>query len=435
MCITIPLSAQDSRVTVHESTDGWRLINSTLAVSPKVTVHESTDGWRLMVDGEPFMVNGMNWDSYPIGTNYTYNLWDQSQEFIKSVLDYEMGMLQHVGVNAIRVYTGIPREWIEYIHDNFGIYTMLNHTFGRYGLAIDGEWMANTDYSDPRVADLLLGEVKQLVNTYKGTRGILLYLLGNENNYGLFWRGAETENIPVEDRESTIQARHMYRLFNRATLAIKEIDEDRPVAIANGDVQFLDIIVEELPDVDIFGSNVYRGISFTNFYDRVKNEYGKPVLLTEFGADAFNAKTMKEDQLCQATYNLGNWKEIYQYAAGMGKAGNSLGGFTFQFSDGWWKYGQTTDLDVHNTNSSWFNGGYRCDYVEGSNNMNEEWFGITAKGPTGEDGRYKLYPRAAYFVQKEIHAINPYEPGMTLDTLNIKFDKIYHHLILDYSGY
>jgi hypothetical protein len=28
-------------------------------------------------------------------------------------------------------------------------------------------------------------------------------------------------------------------------------------------------------------------------------------------------------------------------AAGLGKAGNSIGGFTFQFSDGWWKYGQT----------------------------------------------------------------------------------------------
>ncbi len=435
MCITIPLSAQDSRVTVHESTDGWTKVNSTTAVSHLVVVQESSDGWRLLVNGEPFMVNGMNWDSYPIGTNYTYNLWDQSPEFIKSVLDYEMGMLQHVGVNAIRVYTGIPKEWIEYIHDNFGIFTMLNHTFGRYGLAIDGEWMANTDYSDPRVADLLLGEVKQLVNTYKGTRGILLYLLGNENNYGLFWRGAETENIPLEDRESTIQARHMYRLFNKATRAIKEIDVDRPVAIANGDLQFLDIIVEELPDVDIFGANVYRGISFTNFYDRVDREYGKPVLLTEFGADAFNAKTMKEDQLCQATYNLGNWKEIYQYAAGLGKTGNSLGGFTFQFSDGWWKYGQTTDLNVHNTNASWFNGGYRCDYVEGSNNMNEEWFGIAAKGPTDDEGHYKLYPRAAYFVQKEIHAINPYEPGMTLDTLNKKFDKIYHHLILDYSGY
>jgi hypothetical protein len=35
---------------------------------------------------------------------------------------------------------------------------------------------------------------------------------------------------------------------------------------------------------------------------------------------------------------LGNWKEIYENASGLGKG--MLSGFTFQFSDGWWKYGK-----------------------------------------------------------------------------------------------
>ena len=64
------------------------------------------------------------------------------------------------------------------------------------------------------------------------------------------------------------------------------------------------------------------------------------------------------------------------------KLDNSIGGFTFQFSDGWWKFGQTKNLDVHDNNASWANGGYDSDFVEGENNMNEEWFGICAKGPT-----------------------------------------------------
>jgi hypothetical protein len=29
-----------------------------------------------------------------------------------------------------------------------GIYTMLNHTFGRYGLTINGVWVLNTEYSN-----------------------------------------------------------------------------------------------------------------------------------------------------------------------------------------------------------------------------------------------------------------------------------------------
>ena len=40
--------------------------------------------------------------------------------------------------------------------------------------------------------------------------------------------------------------------------------------------------------------------------------------------------------------------------------------------------------------------------------MNEEWFGICAKGTTNEKGVYALYPRAAYYALKEVHKINPY---------------------------
>ncbi len=390
----------------------------------KVTVHEQDDGWRLLVNGEALMVNGMNWDYFPIGTNYEYVLWHESDEFIKTALDYEMGKLNEIGVNAIRVYTGITPRWIEYIYDNFGIYTMLNHSFGRYGLTIDGEWVPATDYARPAVMDMLLTEVTDIAREFKGTRGLLLYLLGNENNFGLFWGGPETENIPMDTDLYEDRARDMYRLFNRAALDMRAIDPNRPIAMANGDIQFLDIITKEMPDMDILGINVYRGASFRDLYQRVKDEYGKPILLTEVGADAYNAKEDREDQICQAYYVHANWREIYMYAAGMGDAGNSLGAFTFQSSDGWWKFGQTEELDVHHTNASWANAGYQCDYVEGEYNMNEEWFGVMAKGPTDENGHYPLFPRAAFFVLKEVHKFDPYAPGASLESLNRHFENI-----------
>jgi hypothetical protein len=106
----------------------------------------------------------------------------------------------------------------------------------------------------------------------------------------------------------------------------------------------------------------------------------------------------------------------------MGKAGNAIGGFTFQFSDGWWKYGQTKNLDLHDNNASWSNGGYQKDFIEGENNMNEEWFGICAKGPTNEKGFYQLYPRAAYYVLKEIHKFNPFQQKYKAK-LNTLFDE------------
>lgn len=399
-------------------------IISSCTQNNKVKTEKKADGWRLMVNGEAFMVNGLNWDYFPIGTNYMYSLWDEPDAFIQKALDDEMTLFRDMGVNAIRVYTGIPQKWISYIYENYGIYTMLNHSFGRYGLALDGEWVGNTEYADPRVQEILLNEATALAAQYKNTPGLLLYLLGNENNYGLFWGGAETEDIPVVDRQSTIRARHMYKLFNKAALAMKTIDPNHPVAICNGDLLFLDIIVEECLEVDIFGINVYRGVSFTDMFDRVKNEYGKPILLTELGADAYNDLTQQEDQCAQAFYLHGNWREMYENAAGLGKADNSLGGFTFQSSDGWWKFGQTVDLDVHNINASWGNGGYFHDFVDGQNNMNEEWFGICAKGPTDEQGHYSLIPRAAYYVLKEVHRLDPYAAGTNLETIRQHFEAI-----------
>lgn len=63
------------------------------------------------------------------------------------------------------------------------------------------------------------------------------------------------------------------------------------------------------------------------------------------------------------------------------------------------------------------NGGYVFDYVNGENNMNEEWFGICAKGTPDSRGIYELYPRAAYYVLKDVHKINPYSPGSTTSSI------------------
>jgi len=397
---------------------------SAMAQANKVSILNNQEGMKLTVNGNDFFINGMNWDYFPIGTNYSYSLWKQPDDIIRAALDTEMPLLKNMGVNVIRQYTGVPARWIQYIYEKYGIYTMLNHSFGRYGLTLSGGWTPNTEYANPETRNLLLSEVKAMTEEYKNTPGVLIYLLGNENNYGLFWEGAETEDIPVQDRKSTIRATALYKLFNEAAVSMKGIDPSHPVAMCNGDLLFLDIIAKECKDVDIYGTNMYRGVSFGDAFQRVKNEYKKPVLFTEFGADAFNARENDEDQQSQAFYMTGNWKEIYENAAGLGKAGNSLGGFTFQFSDGWWKFGQTSNLSVHDNNASWSNGGYQNDYAAGENNMNEEWFGICAKGPTNERGLYQLYPRAAYYTLKEAHKLNPLAKGTTLAAIESHFSNI-----------
>ncbi len=406
-------------------------VATTFAQSQKVSVVNDDQGSKLMVDGKDFMVNGMNWDYIPIGTNtVNANFWKKSDDVIKAGLDGEMGLLKNMGVNVIRQYTGVPAKWIQYIYENYGIYTMLNDSFGRYGLTLDGVWTPVTDYSDPKTQKYLLDEVEKLAKEYKNTPGLLLYLLGNENNYGLFWAGAETEDFPDEEEKKQAvgenRGRPMYRLMNEAAKLIKATDTSHPVAICNGDVLFIDIVAEECKDVDIYGTNTYRGASFGDMFQVVKDKLNKPLLFTEFGADAYSATKNAEDQESQAYYMVENWKEIYENASGVGKVGNSLGGFTFQFSDGWWKFGfdDRENADQHDNNASWSNGGYARDLEGKENNMNEEWFGICAKGPTDARGLYELYPRAAYYALKEAHEFNPFKENTNLETVKNHFDDI-----------
>jgi len=130
-------------------------IKPLLAQNGAVAVKSDNSGMRLTVDGKDFFIKGMNWDYFPVGTNYAYSLWNQSDDLIKAALDTEMPLLKNMGVNAIRQYTGVPKRWIKYIYENYGIYTMLNHSFGRYGLTIKGKWEANTDYSSPFAKEIL----------------------------------------------------------------------------------------------------------------------------------------------------------------------------------------------------------------------------------------------------------------------------------------
>lgn len=391
--------------------------------APTIAVTAAQDGLRLEVDGAPTLIKGVNWDYFPIGTTTSYNFWGESDAFIREALDREMGLLRAMGGNAIRTYVGIPARWVRYIYETYGIFTILNHPVGRYGVTLDGRYNPSTDYSDPRVRAMLRAEVEALVHEMAGTPGLLMWLLGNENNYGLEWRSAETEDLP-EGEQFAIKARYLYSLIGEIVDAIKAIDTQHPVAMANGDLQYLDIIADEVPNLDIFGSNVYRGISFRDFFTRVDETLGVPVLFTEFGADAFNARTLREDQTTQARYLIGQWQEIYEQAAGNGGVGNAIGGATFQWTDGWWKFGQTDRLDIQDTNASWANDAYPEDLVPGENNMNEEWWGIVAKGPTDSRGHYDLFPRAAYYALQRIYELDVYEARTTPGAVEQHFASI-----------
>lgn len=388
------------------------LLAGTAHATETKVVHDDR-GWKLQVDGADFLVRGMNWGYSPIGWNYSYDLWGQPDAFIERVLDRDMGLLRGMGVNAIRQYTGIPPRWVSWIHEHYGIYTMIDDTMGRYGATIDGVWIAQIDYADPKQRAALIATVVAEVDQYKDTPGILMWLLGNENNYGLgnFAAGAD----------ETARAEPLYTLFGEAIHAVKQHDTAHPVAIANGDLQYIDLIAEHCKGLDILGANVYRGPSARDFFQVVHDKLGIPAMFTEFGADAYDAKEDREDAAAQAEYLRAQWQEIYEQSWGKGLVGNAIGGFIFQWSDGWWKHDQEKNLDVHDTTASWPDEAYPKDFVAGQNNMNEEWFGIVALEDQDADAFYQVRPRAAYYLLRAAFRLDPYAESTTLEEIRAHF--------------
>ena len=258
-----------------------------------VTTVKDADGWKLQVNGEDYYVKGMVWGYTPRNQNYTYNLWGESDDFIRKVLDYEFGMMKAAGINTIRSFAMIPPEWITYIYREHGIRTAINPLMGRYGYSINGVWTPNVDYSDELTRATLKKDMLEYVAQYNNTPGLLMFAFGNESNYGLSWSSFEIENLP-EGEQNTAKARYLYSLFNEVVKAGKAMAPNYPFTIVNGDIQYIDLIAELMPDLDMLGTNVYRGKSFTACGPTSIRKLDLPVLFFEFGSDAFNAGNFRK---------------------------------------------------------------------------------------------------------------------------------------------
>ena len=392
------------------------------AFAQYIKVEKDEGGWKLLDNNTPVEVKGVVWSYTPIGETSTYNLWAQSDDFIQRMIDTDMPMLKSMGVNAIRCFSTIPPEWVEYIYKKYGIYTIINDMLGRWGVTVNGTWYSSTDYSDEYTRKALVEEASATAEKYRAVQGVLMYMFGNESNYGLVWSGSNIENLPTGE-QSTVKAGYLYSLFEEAMAACKDIDPFHPVGIVNGDTQYIDLIKKLCPSLDILGVNAYRGYKFyDSFYENVAEVLDKPIVFTEAGADAFNEIKKQEDQNSQMVYLESQWKEIYGQSYGKGKSQNVLGGFVFEWIDEWWKHYQNKELDVHNTVGTWSNAGYELDYRDGLNNMDEEWFGICAQSKLTDNGISKRIPRASYYMLKDVWTLSLYDS--TIEQVEKKFNSL-----------
>lgn len=371
--------------------------------SGKVRLVQYHNGdWQLMVDNKPYVIHGVTYAVAKVGQSPddgTLQFWmDQDDNkngladgpydaFVDAdrngrqdadepaVGDFEL--MKRMGVNTIRLYhqpIAPKKEILRDLYKRYGIRTIIGDFVGKYALGSGAAWHEGTDYENPEHQKAMLASVRRMVMEHKDEPYLLMWILGNENVYGL---ACNADKKPEA----------FFKFVNEASKLIKSLDPDHPVAIASGDTLFLDHFAAHAPDVDIFGANVYRGEGgFGSFWQSVKELTDKPVFVTEYGCSAYvYCKTEQEAEKIQADYLQSCWEDITDQMAFAGGYGNAIGGVLFEYLDEWWK---GYEPGFHDTKGLWvgpFPDGY----------MHEEWLGVVSQGD-GTLSPFLRQPRKAY---------------------------------------
>lgn len=381
--------------------------------------------WQMRVDGKPFMIRAVAYEPTPVGQSThdnsrkdwmqvdsnengkidgPYESWvDANRNNVQDADEPVVGdfeLLRRMGANALRHYHGASnKELMRDLYNNYGIMAIVGNLMGMYAVGSGADWYAGTDFTNPEHLENMRQNIRQMVLEHKDEPYLLMWVLSNEGNYGITGDNSKPTMLERLGLGSKGKEQHeaMYKFANEMAVMIKQLDPNHPVAFSNGETIFIQKWRKLMPQVDIFGCNIYRGKDGfgRSFWANVKKYTGKPVFITEYGCPAFhNQKSPQEAEALQAEYLVGNWKDIWYNRAGSGM-GNAIGGTAYEYIDEWWKAGPPPEFDASQQDTV---GDFKADFPDGW--MHEEWLGITSQGD-GSKSPFLRQLRQSYFDLKQ----------------------------------
>ena len=263
----------------------------------------STSGNTILVNNKPYFIKGICYHPVPKG--------DTVRSFKN--LDQDLKLMNQAGINTIRIYQPI---------DDLDILDKI--------AAAKLKLIVGFGYNQKGIYDIASGTFIDYIKKYKSHKAILIWELGNEYNYHPDWFGGNIQN--------------WYDAMHKATNLIQSEDPNHPVSTAHGDLPDAQAL-DSNPNLDIWGLNVYRWDKPQSVFKQWKNLSGKPIYLSEAGADSY-MKISKagfrqgENQAAQAAANAKIIKGVFDckdIASGL---------VIFSFTDGLWKAGNPDRQDV-----------------------------------------------------------------------------------------
>jgi len=185
-------------------------------------------------------------------------------------------------------------------------------------------------------------------------------------------------------------------LINTLSDAAHRAEQDRPegphpvsspISETQNLTEFIMTYESKLPNMDLWALQLYRGNSFGSLWSTFPSLSSKPLLITEYGVDAWDNARGVEDQDTQAIYDSSLAAEVA--ANSVIRGGICSGGIVFEFVDEWWKCAGM-DQSVHNTCPVQFD-------AFPDKAINEEWFGVVSVSKNVGGGPDVRIPRKAYY--------------------------------------
>ncbi|MFH1369504.1 MAG: discoidin domain-containing protein [Elusimicrobiota bacterium] len=314
-------------------------------------------GRHIYVNGKPFFIKGVGYQAMPIGETLGFPVYEH-----KEIYERDLALLREMGCNTIRTWDKITGD---------GLIDACWNNGDRPIYLITGPFLDPADIQTESGRNKVMQEWREFITKYKDHPAILMWQAGNEANYA-FGKG---------------DSRPLFRMINDIAKMAYEIEGENyhPFTTANGGMYDIGENKRGADDgsmdyLDAWGANCYPGKSFWDLFQDYASRSEKPFWLSEYGCDAFDVRTGKENQEEHSIYVTALYKEMED------NSDICSGGTIMAYSDEWWKAGNNSQHD----SGGWKHGGL----FDGM--ANEEWWGVIAveKQAGRED---KALPRKVYY--------------------------------------
>ena len=376
--------------------------------------------WVYSSDGtyKPFFIKGVGYQPTPIGRHPSDWGWpdhDPRNNNIfddPAILNRDFAKLQLMNANTIRLWKGNDTQEANRFPNKLTIRTVI--LAAKYNLKIiAGFWVNDLTFDSQgniNGRQDIIDRFVEYVNNFKKYSAILFWAIGNENNLN-----------KIDGRlRGPQESKAWYALVNEMAQAAHDAEGPNfhPVAVVDAEIEHIGDAAygaadEQLPALDIWGVNAYRGRSFYTLFSDYHKGSQKPLWISEFGAGAWHVNNMKdpdngyEDQDTQSDWVGSLWDEIVKNAP------VTIGGTVMEYSDEWWKpsewYCAKPNLSqeentklVEKCNSTQDHFGHP-DNGAPDGFSSEEWFGIMSIAPNPSDpkGPDLMKERKVYFNLQE----------------------------------